>query len=951
MHNELNDKRRQQLVFGWHLGKFFLLLVILGLAGLIIWRANQTIAATNLLSNPGFAEGLTGWAVLNRREAQVISELSTLKPTQTVLKISIPDAAQSSLAGVGQRVAVAPLQRFRVVVNYQLIQIEQSSAQLVLRIAQFDQAGQLIKTDEFSSPEWLVAGAEQQFDYNFITHWQTVTVEIGLGLLGQQATTVEVSQVRLQLQPTWWSNIIHDGLGLPALVLLFILVSYVAWPPVCRGVIGVARKITAERPLSLRRELIWITLFYSLLTLALTYPLIWQLTTAVGGVSNWDPLQFIWYQWWVKEALLQLGVWPDQVTHLYYPLNIRFSVLAQDPYVAFVCLPFTLLLGPLFSYNVALLLSFVLAGVAGYLLCRFVSGNVAAAIIGGLIFAIYPNRVGHAVAGHLHFITNYFLPLYALSLLILLRRPSARLAIWHGIITVLLATSQPMHIGYGIIPVLLVVGGGQLGRQLWSARGHWQQLGKPIGWLLAANLLALFIFLPFGWSTLQQVQQGELGYLQAHELVNRSTDLLAFILPSPFQPFLPLLGLPPTYFGRLPQIEIPRDLGEPMHYLGVTVIVLVGLAGWQCWQKVRLWLVLAVGCGLLSLGPWLKIGGQVQPVSLPYAWVSKLPFFAWSRTPGRLDETMNLGLIVVTAIGVGWLLQLLSRYLSQSKRITQYSLYALVVAGLASLIFVEYWVIFPFPTEELPVPKYYHLLANETLEGGVISLPRHSTNYAMFYQTVHEHPLAGGYIHRNPTGAIELRRFLDQLLAPLPSQTVFVAPDEEDRRAILADMRLKRVIATPAMMGTGSNKKTLDYLPGLLGSPIFADGRILVYIVPISAATSLPNWQILPERDNWEVVEEGTLLRLTEDGNLFVYSAQAGPAELQLQFDPPATPITLHLKLNNQLLPNSPINVSGEPKIVPLLLRSGFNYLELVPQPEQAVDFRKIVIAAVGQAF
>lgn len=696
-----------------------------------------------------------------------------------------------------------------------------------------------------------------------------------------------------------------------------------------------------------RWELLGVGLLYTLLTLGMTYPLVGQLATAAAGFAGRDSWQHVWYQWWLKETLLELGIWPDSVTYLYYPLGAEHPVLALHPYVPLVSLPLTLLFGPLVSYNLVFWLSFILSGLSGYLLCRYLCRQPAAAWVGGLIFAFYPNRLGHAVAGHLLLTSNYFLPLYALSLLILLDRPSLKTALWHGLITALLALAQPTHIGYGIIPVFLFLVGGQVIETALQPSANVQKeqhdpvirhsFMRSFAWLAAAGLLALVLFLPFAWPIFSQSQQGDLAYLTPENVTEHSTDLLAFLMPSPYNPILAQTGLVPAFSQSI--IGGLRDLEEQLAYPGLVVLGLAGLAIWQHWRVARVWLGLTLGCGLLSLGPLLKIGGQVTTILLPYAWLIDLPFFTWSRTPGRLNETVMLGLAVLAALGAAWLLGQIGRWRTW------------VVAGVSLLIVIEFVVILPFPVEARLISTYYPELAQEPLSGGVLELPvigsRRASNYAMYYQTVHQHPLAGGYIERDPPGTVELKEFLNQLVSPLPPQTVFTAPVEADRLAILADMHIARVIAHPALLTDRAARATRAYLPLLLGAAVFADADTLVYAVPPEAVNTRPDWQILPDQENWEVGRDGAVLRLKETGYLFIYAAEAGSLQLNFQIDPPPQPLQLSLQLNHKVAESFSLAEAAY-TTGPLSLRRGLNYLRLSTEPAAKLDFLHLNVQRVS---
>jgi hypothetical protein len=218
--------------------KIFLLLLGLGLVALLVWRLTQPITAANLLTNPDFASGdLSGWRVaqtgLGQATAQQVDQ-------QTLLALEIPDTAAGSWSGVGQRLPVSPLQRYRLKVDYRLPDAGQHSARLILRVTQFDKTGRAIKTAEFSNPEPLGSGqpngqltwaSQQQI---FVTGERAAEVEVGLGLAGLQATRLQLDNAVLELYPTSLGRLSQDGLAVVSLVVLLGLVIYglgrLLWP-------------------------------------------------------------------------------------------------------------------------------------------------------------------------------------------------------------------------------------------------------------------------------------------------------------------------------------------------------------------------------------------------------------------------------------------------------------------------------------------------------------------------------------------------------------------------------------------------------------------------------------------------------------------------------------------------------------------------------------------------
>jgi hypothetical protein len=213
----------------------------LALLALILWRLSQPVTPLNLLTNPDFdlAE-LTGWQIVKGGETQARLDLPADQPENNVLLLAIPDTGQGSWVGVGQHLAIAPLQRYRLLTNYRLSDEGQSSAKLVLRVSQFDQSGQVIKVEEISNPEPLLTHRiNQQLAWNsqaytFVTDERAVAVEIGIGLLGAQATSLEIDNLILEHSPTWLGRVRQDRVVSTTFLVLIGVFGYglgrILWP-------------------------------------------------------------------------------------------------------------------------------------------------------------------------------------------------------------------------------------------------------------------------------------------------------------------------------------------------------------------------------------------------------------------------------------------------------------------------------------------------------------------------------------------------------------------------------------------------------------------------------------------------------------------------------------------------------------------------------------------------
>jgi hypothetical protein len=109
-----------------------------------------------------------------------------------------------------------------------------------------------------------------------------------------------------------------------------------------------------------------ILLFFLALSLALTWPLARDFTSALTGHN--DALHFVWTLWHTRQALL--GREPLFSTKLlYYPHGASLVTNAGGPLYGVFAFPFWSL-GPEAAYNAALLIGFTLSGYCMYLLAR-----------------------------------------------------------------------------------------------------------------------------------------------------------------------------------------------------------------------------------------------------------------------------------------------------------------------------------------------------------------------------------------------------------------------------------------------------------------------------------------------------------------------------------------------------------------------------------------------------
>jgi hypothetical protein len=229
-------------------------------------------------------------------------------------------------------------------------------------------------------------------------------------------------------------------------------------------------------------------------------------------------------------------------------------------------------------------------------------------------------------------------------------------------------------------------------------------------------------------------------------------DAFALILPNPNHPFTPsairewLTPRPDAYAENVASLT----------FVAIAVILMAWRAGWRI---PRTWTALGVAFAALALGPFVHIAGINTFVPGPWAFLRYLPIVGLARTPARFSVVLMLIVSMLFAGALAWLGQ------RWPQRRT------LLLTGVAALLVFE---LLPVPRVlySAEVPAIYQRVAAAPGDVRVLELPfgmRDGTaSYgdfsarSQFFQTMHQKPLAGGYLSR-----ISRRRVADARHDPM----------------------------------------------------------------------------------------------------------------------------------------------------------------------------------------
>jgi hypothetical protein len=507
------------------------------------------------------------------------------------------------------------------------------------------------------------------------------------------------------------------------------------------------------------QETALVILLYSLLTVALTWPLATQFTSNVpDGGDSW---RYLWNLWWAKTSLLDLHTDFYHTNYLFYPTGVNLYLDTPTPLLGAISIPLQLVGVNLVTiYNLLMALSFVIAGYGTYLLVKYLTGNRPAAFVSGIVFAFSPYHFAHML-GHLNIASIEWIPLYALALLKALDWPQAitpenRAEVaqsdrpglfslnspqlrWAGIAGIWLAITSYTEWTYALflliftVPVII-----------------WQLLVRPrLGWraCLARAGITIGVWLvlvaPVLVPMLQEARTANYGQTSLNDAAYFSSDLTDAFVPSLFHPLWSTLGI------QMNDRWQTRPRSEKIVFVGYTVFVVAVATAIVLRRRPGLlfWAWLALAAWILSLGPIVYIWGQHfffgTRVPMPYSLLYYVPFFNIMRVPSRFTLLVMLALAVL----VGYGLAEAGRARFQFRGI-QVGRVAWALVGL--LVIFEFLPV-PYPMQYLNYDEpFYQEIAREPGQLGILDLPL--TQLAIYegYQTIHGKPIVDGYLARQP---------------------------------------------------------------------------------------------------------------------------------------------------------------------------------------------------------
>ncbi|NLG99326.1 MAG: hypothetical protein GX491_18375 [Chloroflexi bacterium] len=515
-------------------------------------------------------------------------------------------------------------------------------------------------------------------------------------------------------------------------------------------------------------------LYFTAASLVMTWPLALHMRDSIIGEIG-DNIYFVFLIRWYQRAWFELGISPFFHPWLNYPQGWNLASTDTSLATTLFGLPASILSGPTFGYNFAMLVTFVLSGWAMYYWVRRLTGSAPAGLVAGTIYAFLPDRMAHFLAGHLNLSGTQWFPLYFMGLYALLRAQGSLRSFWKPALLTAVMLSligfTSMYYLYMTLLISIVFVLGYLwvsGIQRLRERAFWRGLAARLAVMGALALPALVLaVLPF----LQLESQGGLA--------SRSVSYASMYSASPTDFFLP--STDHFLFGRWVGEHFDRSLWiEATLYIGIVALALAVLAwvkraqirsGGDLQPLMKIALLVIIVSFVLALGTdfhWnsqrveVPVPGALQnilhresvPLPLPAFLLFRfLPFYAKMRAIMRIGLFVLIFTSLMAGLGAAYLLQK-----AGPRRVLP------VTVLLLALVFFDFY---PGPYQQLariearPVD---HWLAQQPGQGAVAQFPfiQVEDQDQVYNTLVHQKPFIGGFFSANqPEQYLRIRPLLE----------------------------------------------------------------------------------------------------------------------------------------------------------------------------------------------
>jgi len=554
-----------------------------------------------------------------------------------------------------------------------------------------------------------------------------------------------------------------------------------------------------------KNEKFRIILFFTVLTIILTWPSAWHFFSAVPS-SGSDTMQVVGVAGYKANLLSDQGI-----------IKGTFELIKRSEFnITTLYAYFQLIFGRVIGYNLLFFASFVLSGLGAYLLSFYFTKSKPASLIAGIIFAFSPFHIHNSLSTNVGTMHQEWLPFFVLYLFKYFdpvrnkgdksremneEQNGQSKVVSNGVDNLslknfsiaafflfLIAFTEHQLLAFTAVFIIFFL--------VYKLIVQPKTFLRPKLWIyvgVSAAVLSILFF--FMFRSLFTIAGSENNYLDAglKSAVKYSNDSLAILIPPNFH------SLWPESFPKV-RNEFERNADSDFSaYAGYAVLLLalLGVFGVRYSKKkdiptkgIFFWLAVAVGFYVLSLGPYLHYKGVLSPpVKMPYWLIYQyLPFYKNIRTVGRLFVWSTLGFSVLAAWGTAFLNSNLkfqkNKNIEKEKELTEekdagWSMNKkskIFFATIALVIILEFLAV-PFKTDSLAHSSFYEKLGQDKEEYSVLEVPG-NTSYGfasrdLVWKSIHRKNTINGY----DFARVNDRAFQFQESTPIIHTLLYTIPD------------------------------------------------------------------------------------------------------------------------------------------------------------------------------
>ncbi|OSS42408.1 putative glycosyl transferase [Desulfurella amilsii] len=350
----------------------------------------------------------------------------------------------------------------------------------------------------------------------------------------------------------------------------------------------------------------------------------------IGG----DPAFYLWsLKWW--PYAISHGLNPFLTKAFWAPFGQNLAWTTSVPSIALLFSPVTVIFGPIFSYNLAIILSLSLGAFGVYLICKSLNLKQISSIFGGLVF-FFSSYVWGQLLGHLNLDIVFAIPFLIYIFILRFKNYisfkkyliffSILLAFQFGVSNEIYAT----FVIFGFIALFIMF-------LIFITNEVYRKLIiKTTLESAAAVLISILLLSPYLYFIFY-------GYIKEHlqSIAFYVTDPLNLFIPTPITLLFGQLFAPISYHFTGNFSEEGAYLGLPLIFIIVSFIVIA----WRSKNKLHIFLSsLLVVILVFSFGPYLNILGH-QLIPMPWYIFTEMPL-----TGQALPTRFTLYIVLIASV-------------------------------------------------------------------------------------------------------------------------------------------------------------------------------------------------------------------------------------------------------------------------------------------------------------